>query len=319
MGVGWRTGRLALVAGALSSILVECAAFTASSTATDAGGPDAVATTDASANAEGAVAQPCDPGSTFVSSSVVVTSPAGINERLSGDELEIVYEANDTSGEPQVWHASRAARTDPFEPGALVPAPIDNPGRGWDPALSLDGLTLVFSSNRLGKAGGRALVIATRLNRSADFGAPVSVGPINDDPNDEAGPYLDRGNAHLWFMRTTGGRASIWVAPRSGDTFGSPSPVPELNAQGSVGFGIPSDDDAYIYFGSDHDEDAGVTHIWSARRASPDGGFTDSRQVTELSSSASEGPTWLSPDGCRLYFTSSRSGAFQGYVAERSP
>jgi Tol biopolymer transport system component len=233
--------------------------------------------------------------------------------RLSGDELDVVFEASDTSGEPQVWHASRAARTDPFGAATLV-VPAD--GGGFDPALSRDGLTLVFGSNRSRKPGGRDIFIATRPTRTDDFGAPVPVKAINGS-SDEAGPYLEPGNAKIWFFVIAGTEA-IWVAPESGDTFGQPAPVSELNDQGPAGFPVLSEDATYIYFRSTHD-DAGLAHIWMARRNSSGGRFGMARPVTELNSLADDTPTWLSPDGCRLYLTSKRSGTYQIYLAERSP
>jgi hypothetical protein len=115
------------------------------------------------------------------------------------------------------------------------------------------------------------------------------------------------------------GTGTIWVAPRSGDTFGLPAPVSEVNGQGSVAFPVPSDDGMYIYFRSDHGDAGGLPHIWVARRISPGGTFTFARPVTELNSAADDEPTWLSADGCRLYLSSGRSGTMHVYVAERSP
>jgi hypothetical protein len=315
MGVGCRTGILALVAAALSSILVECAAFTASSTATDAGAPDAAATTDASPDGEGA-AQPCDPNTFFGPPSLLggPTPGAWVNARLSGDELQIVFEAEDSLGKPQVWRASRLVRTDGFGPTAIVTS-LEDPRGGYDPDLSLDALMLVFASGRSDSTGWpRDIFLATRGTRAGDFGTPGAVTAISS-PADEAAPYLDPDNAHLWFMRDS---ATIWMAPRSGDTFAQPAAVLELNALGKVGFPVPNDDDTYIYFGLQ--DQAGSSHVWMARRPSPELPFAGARSVAELNSStAEESPNWLSPDGCRIYLTSNRTGSWQLYVAERSP
>jgi hypothetical protein len=316
MGVGWRTGRLALVAGALSSTLVECGAFTVSSTVTDAGTPDAAATPDASANGEGAAARPCDPDTLFGPPSPLggPTPGAWTNARLSGDELEIVFEADDSSEKPQVWRASRLVRTDGFGPPAIVTSLEDSRVGGYDPDVSLDALTVVFASGRSEATGWpRDIFLATRGTRAADFGPPGAVAEINS-PADEAAPYLEPGNAHLWFMRDS---ATIWMAPRSGDGFAQPAEVKELNALGKLGFPVPSDDDTYIYFSLQ--DQAGSSHVWMARRASPELPFAGARSVTELNSTTEESPNWLSPDGCRIYLTSNRTGSWQLYVAERSP
>jgi hypothetical protein len=317
MGVGRRTGRLALVAGALSSTL-ECASFTSAPTnseATDAG-TTADSTEDRPANGDGAAAQPCDPGTPFGSPSVVVTSPTGVNARLSGDELELVFEAGDNSKTPQVWRASRLERTAGFRPGALLVPPIASPGGGADPDVSLDGLTLVFASGR-SQSGGwpRDIFLATRGTRAADFGPPGAVTEINSPSFDEAAPYLEPGNAHLWFMRDS---KTIWIAPRSGDTFVQPAEVKDLNALGAVGFPVPSDDGMYIYFSLQ--DQAGSSDVWLAWRTLPGGPFANARPVPELNSPGKDSPNWLSPDGCRIYLTSAPDGgSLQLYVAERSP
>ncbi|MDB4933141.1 MAG: OmpA family protein [Labilithrix sp.] len=61
-------------------------------------------------------------------------------------------------------------------------------------------------------------------------------------------------------------------------------------------------------------------HIYTARRASKSDPFAQHAKVAELDSAAADGPAWLSPDGCRLYFASTRAGGAGGadlYVASR--
>ena len=43
--------------------------------------------------------------------------------------------------------------------------------------------------------------------------------------------------------------------------------------------------------------------IWSSTRASATAAFGAPVRVPELSSSAEDYPSWLSPDGCRIYLT----------------
>jgi Tol biopolymer transport system component len=243
-------------------------------------------------------------------------SPTEQWARLTGDELEIVYQGD--VGTPHIFRAKRATRADVFGPSAEVTAVADPSGE-YDPELSRDGLTLVFASSRTGSVGQRDLWIATRLDRTTSFGAPSPILAVNT-AGDEAQPYLEPGSAHLWFARDN----QIYVAARSGSTFGAPVPVAELNAQGNVGFPVPSDDGSYIYYfdppimSDGAPVDAG-SHVWFAQRPAPGAQFAGFRLVTELESAASDFPTWLSPDGCRIYLTSSRTGADHVYFAERSP
>jgi hypothetical protein len=313
--------RRLVAAGALAVATVKllaCTAFGVDEAPLDAAARDAsdAAAPDA-AEAAPPDARACDPDTPFGSPSPL-GGPTGawVNARLSGDELEIVFEAEDEaeggSGKPQVWRASRLVRADGFGPPAIVTSLEDSRG-SYDPDVSLDALTLVFASGRSDATGWpRDIFLATRGTRATDFGSPM-VTAINS-PADEAAPYLESGDAHLWFMRDS---TTIWRAPRSGNTFGQPAAVSELNALGTVGFPVPSDDHTYIYFSLQ--DNGGSSHVWMARRTSPDGPFVRPRPVTELNSTPGESPNWLSPDGCRIYLTSDRTGSWQLYVAERSP
>jgi hypothetical protein len=321
MGLGRRSRRLALAGGAaLSSLasLAACVSFSAAS----GGGPDAFAPdpdaetpdgppADASADA-GPNCSPDTPFGPVVGVANITTQAPSTDAwaRLTGDELEIVYQANTSA--PHIFHATRAMRTDAFGESAMVSAVADPSGE-WDPALSRDGLTLVFASTRGGLAL-RDLWIATRPDRTSTFGAPSPITAVNT-PGDESQPYLEPGNAHLWFRRDL----QIYVAPRNGATFGAPMPVTELNAQGSVGFPVPSEDGTYIYYYAPMDAGGPGFHIWFARRLTAGAQFTSSHPVTELESATDEEPTWLSPDGCRIYVTSTRAGGQHIYFAERSP
>jgi hypothetical protein len=59
-----------------------------------------------------------------------------------------------------------------------------------------------------------------------------------------------------------------------------------------------------------------------ATRASTNDQFAPVRLLSELSvigNGYATRPTWISPDGCRLYFVAYISGAPHLFVAERSP
>jgi hypothetical protein len=60
--------------------------------------------------------------------------------------------------------------------------------------------------------------------------------------------------------------------------------------------------------------------IWIARRASVNDPFGAPANVSELNTANNDQPGWLSPDGCRLYLYSDRTGGVGGtdlYIAER--
>jgi hypothetical protein len=76
-------------------------------------------------------------------------------------------------------------------------------------------------------------------------------------------------------------------------------------------------DDHVMYFGQT-DPTAGM-EIMVAERPDAQAAFASPVPVTALNTMDDETPTWLSPDLCRLYFESARTGDFDLYVAERTP
>src|SRR6185369_12212771 len=74
------------------------------------------------------------------------------NPTLTGDLLEIYFTTDRVSGNGDVWFATRATATAPF--GTPAPVTVVN-GDSFETssAISTDGLTLWFGSDRVGGAG----------------------------------------------------------------------------------------------------------------------------------------------------------------------
>lgn len=59
-------------------------------------------------------------------------------------------------------------------------------------------------------------------------------------------------------------------------------------------------------------------NVWAHTRATTTSAYPAATEVTSLSSDSNEAPSWLSPDGCRMYLTfSSGSGKRDIYLATR--
>src|SRR5262249_45899971 len=84
-------------------------------------------------------------------------------------------------------------------PGRL--AALDTIYNEIAPALSADGLTLVFESDRLGD---RDLYIATRPSTSADFGSPILLDAL-DTPWNEHDPAFSMDGLSLYFTSDQNG------------------------------------------------------------------------------------------------------------------
>ncbi len=80
----------------------------------------------------------------------------------------------------------------------LVIRGVDTTQTVGQPTLSSDELTIYFSSDRKGGAGGNDLWVAVRKSKSAPFGHPINLGPDINTKGDEMFPFL-RGDTTLYF------------------------------------------------------------------------------------------------------------------------
>jgi Tol biopolymer transport system component len=78
-----------------------------------------------------------------------------------------------------------------------------------------------------------------------------------------------------------------------------------------------SADKLTVYLSSNRPGGKGGFDIWTAHRSTTADGFPAPTPVSELNSSAADYVGWLSPDNCRIYFSSNVSGTFDVYVASR--
>src|SRR5262249_32762056 len=89
-----------------------------------------------------------------------------------------------------------------------------------DPAISGDGLSLYFSSNRPGRlSGGNDLWVSRRASLNDPWGAPQDLGPVINDPSsmENRAPNLSPDQHWLFFSsdRAGGyGGADIWASYR---------------------------------------------------------------------------------------------------------
>ena len=82
------------------------------------------------------------------------------------------------------------------------------------PAISKDGLSLYFASNRLGSIGGEDIYVSQRETRDDEWGPPVNLGPIINTSSTEGVPAFSR-DGHLMFF-TSRRSSSSPLTSRSG-------------------------------------------------------------------------------------------------------
>jgi len=235
---------------------------------------------------------------------------AHFHPTLDANETQIIFSA----GLPAALYlAQRADRSSDF--GA--PIALASLNTGWDErgaSLSADGLTLFYHEDSSG-SGTTHLYSATRASASdTTFGAGQPLTALNGAGGAQTDPSPTHDGKTLYFASSTGGQSSIYGALAS-DGFASPTQVGELatSIEGSM---VPTADGLGIYYakfvgGSGFD-------IWLATRATASGPYTTMVPVAQINGSGNDQPSWVSADGCRIYFFSDRDGgAYQLHSASK--
>jgi Tol biopolymer transport system component len=190
------------------------------------------------------------------------------------------------------------------------------------PAISKDGLSLYFTSTRLGGFGGDDIYVSQRNSSDDPWGPPVNLGPTINTTFNEREPAFSR-DGHLMFFATdrlSGGFGStdIWVSRRVHTHNDFVWQTPE-----NLGAGVNSAnlDTGPSYFAN---EEVGTPQLYfSSNRP---GGPIFSVYVSEQAADGSFGPAFLIPelgvaiaaqittsirhDGLEIFLNSNRPGSF---------
>lgn len=104
----------------------------------------------------------------------------------------------------QIYYTKRTGRT--FSRPELIYTDIDTTVAIGHPTLSSDELTIYFSALRSGGKGGNDIWVATRKNRTEQFGRPKNLGDQINTTGDEVFPFL-KNDTLLYF--SSNGHTSI--------------------------------------------------------------------------------------------------------------
>jgi hypothetical protein len=247
------------------------------------------------------------------------------NPTLTGDVLEIFF-TSDRGGTGDLWFAKRANAASPF--GA--PEPIDALNTGGfetSAAISSDGLTLWFGSDRPGGVGLIDIWASTRASRTSAWMAPVNVLALNSAADDIPRPPGLRGTVMpMASTRAVTNLYRTYFASRAGRgaPFGEPGAISLQFPDRSTVDAFLSDDGLTMFYSSagvpTSDGGAGSTSdLFVAFRRSTGDPFENSQRLDDLDTSADERDPWLTPDGKTLYFTSDRDGPLVIYTAAVRP
>jgi hypothetical protein len=157
------------------------------------------------------------------------------------------------------------------------------------------------------------IYVSTRENTEELFGSP-SVVQIEEGMPEEFDPYVLPDGSALYFTSNDVGLGYFWRAALDGTRAELPTEVLEDNAR----YAVVSADELTMYFAWTDPLTGVWGDIWLATRPSRDVLFGAPINVSEVNTSDIEYPQWISPDGCRLYFTREpTTGGSFSFVAER--
>ncbi|HKO89740.1 MAG TPA: hypothetical protein VJU61_01225 [Polyangiaceae bacterium] len=197
---------------------------------------------------------------------------------------------------------------------------------GWDfsPTLPNDNTVLYLESNR----SGSWKLYQSEWDAEAQVFGPLAfpAGLSNSTATyNDGGPFISADGAVMYFHTNRLGRQLLASARRSGDSFG-PIYLIDSGAVLIGGFPAVSPDELTMYFAAEVGSEAEGKHedIWSASRSSTSEAFTNFREVAGVNTPANEVPSFISADGCRLYFDRNTGFPFSwgrtddtAYFAER--
>jgi Tol biopolymer transport system component len=243
------------------------------------------------------------------------TATSEYEARLSSDELTIYFSRSGTSSD--IYTATRESRDAVFHPPSPLKFVNTDSSNEYGPSVTADGRTLYLASTRA-PSRGVDLWVATRPTLVADFSTPALVANVNFSA-DDLDPFISADDRILywWVQDSTGWK--IYQATRGNGEFSAGTPVDELNSSGNNAHPVVSADLRTVYFDSDRPGGLGRFDIYVATRTVASDRFGRPTLVTEVNSSAGDSPTWVSDDGCVLYFSSDRSGNSDVYMARRPP
>ena len=186
------------------------------------------------------------------------------------------------------------------------------------PAISKDGRSLYFHSNRPGGQGLSDLYVSERESADDPWGPPQNLGAVVNTAFTESVPNFSRDGHYLFFASDRPGGAGnldMWVSWRehTHDNFGWQAAVPlaALNtASIDAGPGYFENDGAgapQLFFASDRPGGPGALDIFVSEQDA-DGAFGPPVRIDELASPLADQAPEVSHDGLVMYLQSGRTG-----------
>ncbi len=184
----------------------------------------------------------------------------------SPDGLLLLF-ASDRGGrlDHDLWMCGRQSLNNSFSAAENLGSVVNSQQRDCTPALSNDGLSLLFSSMRPGGLGELDLWMCEKKSLKAPFGPPRNLGaPINGTTNDAYPALSADGRILLFNSRRTGGH-DLWMCTRvaTNQPFGPPVHLgPSINSSADDSTPMLSADGRLLLFSSRRPGGRGDSDLW---------------------------------------------------------
>lgn len=256
-----------------------------------------------------------------------VNSPTAfdVSPTLTSDELVIMWGRSVGEVDESILTASRVSFDEPFG----TPAPVSfSSSNSHTPTMTSDGLAVFWSEQTVDDEATitKAEIFVARrrtigspfenaqLYRQGDVTALRLLPHVARDASELYFSIPENKDDHMHIHRSLRGDLDVNQAYLEAQR------VDELASVGHDDGAIAlSSDKLTIYFTSGREGSLGGGDIYVATRKDLGSKFENIQPVTELNTSLTERPGWLSDDGCRLYMHSAKSGAGDLFVATKPP
>ncbi|HET9992439.1 MAG TPA: hypothetical protein VFQ65_28095 [Kofleriaceae bacterium] len=246
----------------------------------------------------------CDPTAAFGAPKALATlngPTEDLGGRLPADQLSILFSRTNNDMTWDIYGATRSATSDTFGTPQVVGALNTIYSELW-PAITPDGLTVYFMSDRI-TPGSYGIWAAKRASTTASWGPPMAVADLMAG---DATPFVANATGFYFASgaRTGAGKNDIYRATL--DATGAMTMIGAVlggvDTPASEDIPILTADELHIFFARSNGTDF---DIYEASRSSTSDGFGAAIAVPGLAMPGfDELPSWISPDGCDLYYSS---------------
>lgn len=240
---------------------------------------------------------------------------------VSADELTLFFTSERTDDRQDLFMSTRLQKEDPWGEAVNLGPTVNHPAaHDFSVRLSYDGKSLYFGSERPGGFGSSDMYVARRESTDDPWGQPENLGPLLNTEAFEAFPTPSADGNTLYFNRSTtfdSPDSDIWMTTRlnENEPWEAPERLPEpVNSPYADFAPAISVDGLSLYFASRRPGNIGFSDIWVARRQSSTAPWDSVEYLgTNINTpfSVTMAP-FISADGRRLYFMSTRPGGFGG-------